>query len=178
MVGVAVGVSPRYAVQATVGTSMFGIGFKAPGGSTMGFSQEATEYALILRRQCLVSQAGHSWFVDSGFDIVRAGKGFRKFEIESSNLNGPGTHVIGAPIDGKSARVGVRLGAGREWSLSRHHHVALQAIASIGLSDLRRYRLQNVTWQQGQTIDPVSKDVLIATRFSFVGVQARYRFQL
>jgi len=145
----------------------------------MKFSQNATEYAFVLRRQYATRQRGHMWFTDSGLDILHAGGGgITSFGIESSSLVGPGTSISGTIIDGKSYRVGVRLGAGREWALSSRHHVALQAIASIGLSDLRRYRLQNVTWQQGQTIDPVAKDVLIATRFSFVGVQARYRFQL
>ena len=179
MVGAAVGLSPRYAVQATVGVDAYGVSFQAHRGSAMRFSQYATEYALVLRRQYATGQTGHVWFTDSGFDMLHAGGGgITSFGIESSNMVGPGTSVSGTIINGKSYRVGVRLGVGREWALSSRHHVALQAIASIGLSDLRRYRLQNTTWQQGQTIDPIVKDVLIATRASFVGVQVRYRFQL
>ncbi|MBD2715888.1 hypothetical protein KBK19_12660 [Microvirga sp. STR05] len=63
------------------------------------------------------------------------------------------------------------------WALHPRHTLALELLASAGLRDLQRFQMQYVVWEQGPTIDPKAYTNTLATRFSFVGLQAAYRFQ-
>ena len=63
-------------------------------------------------------------------------------------------------------------------AVSPRSHLSLQVLASLGTRDLNRDRMVTTVWQQGPTIDPVRYSNSVATRASFVGLQAQYRFQL
>jgi hypothetical protein len=185
MLGIGVGLSPRYMMQATIGSNSYGLNLEPQNIGKLRFKQQARELTLVVRRQFSNgSKAGHLWFVDLGADALSAGSGAGIIGFGASRtVNGnpganPGFRITGYSTFRNSFRVGVRLGAGREWALNEHHHIALGAVASIGLSDLHRYKVQTVTWQEREDIDPISSENTLATRFSFVGVQARYRFQL
>jgi hypothetical protein len=180
-IGVAVGLSPRYAVHGTVGVDTYGVSFKASNAGATRISYSALEYSLVMRRRYPgVRRPHHVWFTDAGADIIKAGGiGGVNFVIKGQNASGAGFSAVGTSTGGNSYRLGLRLGAGREWAFDEHHYVALGIVASVGLRDIQRYRLQAVSWRQGETIDPVLYDPIdIATRASFVGVQVRYRFQL
>jgi hypothetical protein len=182
VLGAALDLSPRHALQATVGLTSYGLAFeRQPSGNVATFWQNALEFAVVLRREYRVASKPGRWFTDAGADLVYIGDtfGISSFGFGGANPNnvtGPGSESTGVPIGGSPYRMGLRAGAGREWALSPRHFVALQALASVGLHDLQRYDMRTVVWQQGRTIDPVYYRNTIATRFSFVGVQARYRF--
>lgn len=179
-VGAAVGLSPCYAVHGTVGVSTYGISFKAPNAGATRISYDALEYSLVVRRRYAgVRRPHHVWFTDVGADIIQAGGiGGVNFGIRSQSYTGAGVSAVGTSIGGNAYRLGLHLGGGREWAFDEHHYVALGLVASIGLRDLQRYQIQAISWQQGETVDPAASEARIATRASFVGVQARYRFQL
>lgn len=194
LLGASVGLSPRYAVQATAGFSSFGLSFASQRdyrqirgeGTNIATSQrDAWEYALVLRRYFFGASpevSGH-WFADAGLDVIDISgipyTGSMSFGTTDHMLAvAPGIEGTATLVELNPYRLGLRLGAGREWALAAHHFLAVQLVGSIGLRDLQRYDLTTVTWQQSRTIDPAYYYNRIATRFSFVGLQARYRFQL
>ena len=194
LLGATVGLSPRYAVQATAGLTSFGLSFasqldyrriRGQGANTATSQQDALEYALVVRRYFVGAsqEAGGHWFADVGVDVIDISPVPFDASLGFGTTN-PGL-AITPGVEGSATltelnpyRLGLRFGAGREWPLATHHFLALQLVGSIGLRDLQRYDLTTVTWQQSRTIDPTHYHNRIATRFSFVGVQARYRFQL
>lgn len=184
MLGIAVGLAPRYMLQATIGLTSYGLAFeRQPSGNVGTFTQNALEFAVVLRRQYqTATKPGRVWFTDMGIDVEYIGDtfGISAFGFGGSlsgTTTGPGSETIGSAISGNPYRLGLRLGAGREWALSPRHYVALEALASFGIQDLQRYKMQSVVWEKGRNIDPVYYQNTVATRFSFVGIQARYRFQ-
>ena len=177
--GVVVGVSPRDVLHATAGVTSYGLAF-----NVATFQQDALEFALVLRRHYgTAAKPGRTWMADAGVDMVYLGSRFGGASFgfggaDPNNTSGPGSASRGEPVGGRPYRVGLRLGAGREWPLGPRHYVSLAAVASVGLQDLQRFELQSVVWQQGPTIDPVSYRSTVATRLSFVAIQAQYRFAL
>lgn len=185
MAGIGIGLSPRYMVQATIGVNSYGINLEPQNMGKFKLGQQARELTLVMRRQFSNgSKAGHLWFVDVGADAMLAGSGAGIIGFGGNSVNagssttGPGFRLTGFSTFRNSFRAGLRLGAGREWAITERHHVAIGVVASIGLSDLHRYQVATLTWQQREDIDPVFSEDVLATRASFVGGQARYRFQL
>jgi hypothetical protein len=184
LVGAIVELSPRYALQASVGLAGYGYSFNLqadePGRkATQTFRRQASEYALVVRRQYRVAdKPGRSWFTDLGLDLQTSdAKGIPSFQMRSAPPSGPGVQVSGTLLQGNPYRLGLRLGGGREWRVGPREFFSLQLLGSFGLRDLQRYQLETIAWQQGETVDPTIYNNVLANRFSFVGVQARYRFQ-
>jgi hypothetical protein len=194
-VGVALGLSARQEVQATVGFTAFGVAFSTKqhdaqtrfnGANVAVYQQNALEYALVLRRRFpSARQPGQSWFTDLGVDVedmslARPGGLFGFSNVDRRQPTGPGLEAEASLDVFNRYRVGLRLGGGREWALdaNRRHYLALQLLGSFGLRDLQQFQLNTVVWQQSPAIDPEYYVNRVATRFSFVGVQLRYRYQL
>lgn len=190
-VGAAVGLSPRSALQFTVAYATFGVDIETQRdyarqryafANVASFQKSVVEVAAVKRRYFpQADHPGKAWFVDAGVDALISAFGSATIGFASydpNNANSQGVAGTGTPIGGNPYRLGIRLGAGREWNLTPRNALALQLIASIGLRDLSRYQLSTVVWQQGRTIDPVYYQNTVALRGSFVGVQARYRFQV
>ncbi|MBD2721511.1 hypothetical protein [Hymenobacter armeniacus] len=192
-VGTAVSLSPRAALQATVALTSYGLAFKTQRdyrgnrgdyANVASTRQDALEFALVARQHYYkLAHPNRLWFTSVGLDMVYIGSilgisGFSFSGSDPTQLSGPG--IVGSlrVNGGNPYRVGLRAGVGHEWALSARHFVAVQALASIGLRDLQRFELRTVVWEQGRTIDPVYYENTVATRFSYVGVQAQYRFQL
>ena len=151
VLGGAVWLSPRVALQATAGLSSFGLAFeRQPSGNIATFQQDALEFALVVRRQYgTAAKPGRSWFTEAGVDVEYIGDTFGVSSFgfggaEPSSTTGPGSESTGAPVDGCPYRAGLRLGAGREWALSSRQFVALAAVASLGLHDLQTFELRSV----------------------------------
>jgi hypothetical protein len=184
LVGAIIELSPRYALQASVGLAGYGYRFNLqadePGRqATQTFRRQASEYALVVRRQYRVpGKPGRSWFTDLGLDLQASdSEGIPTFQLRSAPPSGPGVQVSGTLLKGNPHRIGLRLGAGREWRIGPREFFSLQVAASCGLRDLQRYQLQTTAWQQSEALDPVEYRNVLANRSSFIGVQARYRFQ-
>ena len=194
LVGTMLSFSPRYAVQATIGFTSFGLAFQSQRDYRQSrlaysnesyFQQDALEYALVARRY--FRSARHptkSWFTDFGVDVVDVSLarpsgtfGFGNTDPSLDPLKGPGIQVTGESTSLQPYRVGIRAGIGREWGLGTHHFLALQLVGSFGMSDLQQYRMTTLTWDLGRNTDPQRYLNQVATRVSFVGMQARYRFQ-
>lgn len=190
-VGAAVGLSPRTAIQATVAYTTFGVNIATQRdyarqryafANVTSFQMQAVEIAAVRRWYFpRVERSGRAWFVDAGADALLRAFGSANASFASYDANSPNSQGVAGssiPLSGNPYRLGIRLGAGREWSLTPRNALALQLIASIGLRDLTRYQLETVVWQQGRTIDPVYYRNTVALRGSFVGVQARYCFRV
>jgi hypothetical protein len=190
LLGVAVGLSPRTAIQATIGYLSYGIDIESQQdysrqrymfSNIASFQTDAFEVAVVGRRYFpAAARPNRSWFVEAGADVVLASAGIGTFSFgrySSIDPNSPGVEGNGYAIGGNPNRLGIRLGVGREWRISPRSALAIGAVASIGLSDVTRYQVVT-TWQKGQAIDPLHYTNTIATRVGFVGLQARYRLQL
>ncbi|MDQ2769697.1 MAG: hypothetical protein M3Y54_04260 [Bacteroidota bacterium] len=190
-VGAAVGLSARSAVQVTVAYASFGVDIATQRdyvrqryafANVTSFREAVVEVAVVKRRYFpQADRLGRAWFVDAGVDALIGAFGSASIDFASydpNNANSQGIAGTSTPLDGNPYRLGIRLGAGREWNLTPRNAVALQLIASIGLRDLSRYQLSTVVWQQGRTIDPVYYQNTVALRGSFVGLQVRYRFRI
>ena len=191
LLGAALDLSPRLAFQAAVGYTSYGLaietqqdypGWKYAASNVAAFQHQAIEVAAVVRRRYPTAEKpGRAWFTDLGADVLLASFGSSSFNFSNYDPNNPNTPGIlgkGTPVGGNPYRIGIRLGAGREWAVSPRNHLSLQALVSIGTRDLLRDRMETVVWQQGRTIDPVRYSNAIATRASFAGLQAQYRFQL
>lgn len=183
LAGASVALSPRYALHASGGRAGYGyrlhLQADEPGRKgTTTIRREATEYALLLRRHYQAATTpGRRWFAEIGLDLATTGPASPNFQSRSAAPSGAGMVVSGTLLRSNPNRLGVRLGAGREWRVGPREFLSLHVLGSVGLRDLQRYHLQTVTWQQGESIDPVHYVNTLANRGSFVGVQARYRFQ-
>ena len=191
LLGAALDLSPRVAFQAALGYSSYGLaietqqdypGWKYAASNVAAFQRQAIEVAAVLRRRYFTAEKpGRAWFTDLGADVLLASFGSTAFgfsNYDADNPNTPGIFGQGTPVGGNPYRIGIRLGAGREWAIMSRSHLSLQALVSIGTRDLNRDRLDITVWQQGRTIDPVRYSNSVATRASFAGIQAQYRFQL
>ena len=194
LLGAVVGLSPRYAVQATFGQPNFGLSFASQrdyrqspseGVNVAGFPMQVLECAVVLRRNFFIPRTlSRHWFADLGLDLIdtsiAGGGSFGFANIDRNLTTGPGIEATGTSVMFNPNRVGVRLGLGHEWALNHgnRHFLSLQLISSLGLRDLKQYRMTSVVWERGRTIAPLYYTNQVATRFTFVGLQARYRFQL
>ena len=195
LLGVVVDLTPRYAVQATFGQPNYGLSFRTQrdyrrspeqDANVATFQQQAFEYAVVLRRHFFVARTpARRWFADLGLDLIDisqlgGGGSFGFSGTDPSLTTGPGIEANGVLDMRNPNRVGVRLGLGHEWALNHgnRHFFSLQAVGSVGLRDLQRHRMSAVVWERGRTVDPIYYRNQVATRLSFVGLQARYRFQL
>ena len=191
LLGAALDLSPRLAFQAAVGYSSYGVaietqqdypGWKYAASNVAAFQSQAIELAAVVRRRYLTPEKpGRAWFTDLGADVLLASFGSTAFGFSNYDANNPNTPGIigqGTPVGGNRYRIGIRLGAGREWAITSRSHLSLQVLVSLGTRDLNRDRLETTVWQQGPTIDPVRYSNSVATRASFAGLQAQYRFQL
>lgn len=191
LLGAALDLSPRMAFQASVGYSSYGLaietqqdypGWKYAASNVATFQRQAIEMAAVVRRRYLTTEKpGRAWFTDLGADVLLASFGSTAFgfsNYDAGNPNTPGIIGQGTPVMGNPYRIGIRFGVGREWAITSRSHLSLQALVSLGTRDLNRDRLETTVWQQGRTIDPVRYSNAVATRASFAGIQAQYRFQL
>jgi hypothetical protein len=197
LAGVALGVSPHSAVQATVGFTAIGLsfatqrdyqGYPSHDTNVATFQQDALEYAVVWRWLFPPKRhPAHHWFADIGLDLVdmsfshpSGAFGFSGTDPSLPTGTGPGIEATGEMDVFHPYRWGIRFGAGREWSVNKNlrHYLGLQLLASIGLNDLQQYEMRSTVWEKGRAIDPIYYSNRVATRFSFVGVQVRYRFRL
>ena len=191
LLGAALDLTPRVALQAAVGYITHGLaietqqdypGWKYAAANVASFQCQAIEVAAVLRRRYPTPEKpGRAWFTELGADVLLASFGSGSFgfaNYDPNNANTPGIVGQGTPVGGNPYRIGIRFGAGREWAVSPRSHLSLQVLASLSTRDLTRDRMVTTVWQQGRTIDPVRYSNSVATRASFVGIQAQYRFQL
>lgn len=193
-VGALVGLSPTVALQATAGFSSYGLAVRRQldyskhryeNSDLSSTRTNALEFAVVARRSFAgIKNSNHGWFTDAGLDVFYLGNhgeigSIGGLGIGNSNIgpNGPGISGSVDAVSGNSYRLGLRVGIGHEWAPHPRHTLALELLASYGLRDLQRFQMQYVVWEQGPAIDPKSYTNTLATRFSFVGLQAAYRFQ-